>query len=82
MALVAGLTANAIDTVATWLGIRHGWFSEANPVVRHLGLAPKAVIVSALFVLLYRLQPRVLWLVTTACLLIICYHVLGVALTI
>jgi hypothetical protein len=76
-ALWIGLAANTVDALATGLGLRSGAVEEANPLVRAGGLGVKWIVVTVLFVVLHRLRPRLVWLVTVAYLLVVAYHLVG-----
>lgn len=77
LALWLGLGANAVDAVATWLGLHTEAVAEANPLVRVLGLGGKWLLVTVLLLVLHRVRPGLVWLVTVAYLLVVAYHLVG-----
>lgn len=80
LTLWLGLAANTADAVATSLGLQHGTVDERNPIVRQAGLGLKWVVVTLLLLALWRLRPRLLWIVTTCYLLVVAYHLIGATL--
>src|SRR5204863_9595610 len=59
-ALVLLNVLNVADAVLTWLAIDSHQASEANPVVRMLGLPAKVMLVAAISLVLYRRRPHAL----------------------
>ncbi len=80
VALVVGLLANTVDALATGVGLATRHVTEANPLVRAGGLGVKWIVVSVLFLVLWRLRPTAVWVVTCAYVLVVAYHVFGIAL--
>lgn len=67
LTLILTIISNIIDTTSTLWALQHG-FVELNPVMRHLidtdwrlFVALKLVVVSSLFVFLYRQKTRYAW---------------------
>ena len=80
-ALILLNVLNVADAVLTWAAIDTKQASEANPVVRMVGLPAKVMLVAAISLVLYRRQPRALaWtvLIFTG---VIAWHVAGMYFT-
>jgi hypothetical protein len=70
---------NVADAVLTATAVRGGYGVEANPFVRFGGLPGKVLLVGILTWLLYRRQAKALLWPAAALLLVLCYHVAGIA---
>ena len=80
-ALVLLNVLNVADAVLTWLAIDSHQASEANPVVRMLGLPAKVMLVAAISLVLYRRRPRALAWTVLIFLGVMAWHVAGIYLT-
>jgi hypothetical protein len=80
-ALVLVNVLNVADAVLTWAAIDSKQASEANPVVRMLGLPAKVMLVAAISLVLYRRQPRALAWVVLIFTGVIAWHVAGLYFT-
>ena len=80
-ALILLNVLNIADAVLTWAAIDAKQASEANPVVRMLGLPAKVMLVAAISLVLYRRQPRALAWTVLVFLGVIAWHVAGLYFT-
>jgi hypothetical protein len=80
-ALVLLNVLNVADAVLTWLAIDSHQASEANPVVRMLGLPAKVMLVAAISLVLYRSRPQALAWTVLIFLCVMAWHVAGIYLT-
>ena len=72
---------NVADAILTWAAIDTHQASEANPVVRMLGLPAKVMLVAAISLVLYRRRPRALAWTVLVFLGVIAWHVAGMYFT-
>jgi hypothetical protein len=80
-ALVLLNVLNVADAVLTWAAIDTKQASEANPVVRMLGLPAKVMLVAAISLVLYRRRPRALAWTSLVFVGVIAWHVAGMYFT-
>ncbi len=80
-ALILLNVLNVADAILTWAAIDTHQASEANPVVRMLGLPAKVMLVAAISLVLYRRRPRVLAWTVLVFIGVIAWHVAGVYFT-
>jgi hypothetical protein len=80
-ALILLNVLNVADAVLTWAALDTRQASEANPVVRMLGLPAKVMLVAAISLVLYRRQPRALAWTALVFIGVIAWHVAGVYFT-
>ncbi|MFV1990441.1 MAG: hypothetical protein ACC652_06850 [Acidimicrobiales bacterium] len=76
--LIAVNAFNAADALATRLVLDTGRATEANPLVRSVGLPAKLLIVGGASYLLYRLRPQYLIWPVVALLAVLIWHLAGV----
>ena len=75
--LIAVNALNVADAVLTAIAVNAGAASEANPVVRTLGLPGKIALVGLVTWLLYKRRPSALVWPAAALLAVVAYHVAG-----
>jgi hypothetical protein len=80
-ALILLNVLNVADAVLTWAAIDTKQASEANPVVRMVGLPAKVMLVAAISLILLRRQPRALAWTVLVFLGVIAWHVAGLYFT-
>jgi hypothetical protein len=80
-ALILVNVLNVADAVLTWAAIDSRQASEANPVVRMVGLPAKVMLVAAISLVLFRRQPRALAWIAMIFLGVIAWHVAGLYFT-
>ena len=80
-ALILLNVLNVADAILTWAAIDTHQASEANPVVRMLGLPAKVMLVAAISLVLYRRRPRVLAWTALVFIGVIAWHVAGMYFT-
>jgi Domain of unknown function (DUF5658) len=80
-ALVLLNLLNVTDAVLTWAAVDSQQATEANPVVRMLGLPAKVMLVAAISLVLYRRRPQALVWTVLIFLGVIAWHIAGIYLT-
>jgi hypothetical protein len=68
---------NVLDAVFTWFVVSSGRGTEANPVIRALGLPIKVVVVALASGLILRLRPKWLWVPLVAMVAVNIWHLSG-----